>query len=173
MERIEIMEIWDLYDKNRNLTGKTMERGANVEQGLYHLVVEIWTISKDGNMLLTKRHEDKPYGLMWECTGGSVVSGEDSITGALRELREETGLIADDKLVFVDTLIRKHSIVDTYLYIHEPDLSEVVFQDGEVIDAKIVRIEEFKKMNEDGMIVPSVWERFVENEKKLGKYVSF
>lgn len=166
------MEIWDLYDENRKLTGKTMERGANVEQGLYHLVVEIWTISKDGNMLLTKRHKDKPYGLMWECTGGSVLSGEDSITGALRELREETGLVPDE-LVFVDTLIRKHSIVDTYLYIHEPDLSEVVFQDGEVIDAKIVRLEEFKKMKEDGMIVPSVWERFEQNQYKIEKYISF
>lgn len=166
------MEIWDLYDENRKLTGKTMERGANVEQGLYHLVVEIWTISKDGNMLLTKRHKDKPYGLMWECTGGSVVSGEDSITGALRELREETGLVPNE-LVFVDTLIRKHSIVDTYLYIHEPDLSEVVFQDGEVIDAKIVRLEEFKKMKEDGMIVPSVWERFEQNQCKIEKYISF
>lgn len=125
-------------------------------------------------MLLTKRHESKPYGLLWECTGGSAVAGEDSLTGALRELREETGLVPKpDELTFVGTLIRKHSIVDTYLYIHEPDLSEVVFQDGEVIDAKIVRIDEFEKMNEDGLIVPSVWERFVKNREKIEGYIDF
>ena len=168
------MEIWDLYDKNRRLTGNTMERGANVAEGFYHLVVEIWTISEDGKMLLTKRHESKPYGLLWECTGGSAVAGEDSLTGALRELREETGLAPKPgELTFVGTLIRKHSIVDTYLYIHEPNLSEVVFQDGEVIDAKIVNIDEFEKMNEDGIIVPSVWERFAKNRCKIEKYIRF
>ena len=64
-------------------------------------------------------------------------------------------------------------IVDTYLYIHEPNLSEVVFQDGEVIDAKIVNIDEFEKMNEDGLIVPSVWERCAKNRCKIEKYIRF
>ena len=28
------VEIWDLYDENRNLTGKTVERGGRREKGL-------------------------------------------------------------------------------------------------------------------------------------------
>ena len=27
------MEIWDIYDKNRNLTGRTMERGSDFAEG--------------------------------------------------------------------------------------------------------------------------------------------
>ncbi len=30
---------------------------------------------------------------MWECVGGSVLKGEDSLTGAIREVREEVGLV--------------------------------------------------------------------------------
>ena len=29
---------------------------------------------------------------MWECVGGSVVKGEDSLLGAIREAKEEVGV---------------------------------------------------------------------------------
>lgn len=29
---------------------------------------------------------------MWECVGGSVIKGEDSLQGALREAKEEVGV---------------------------------------------------------------------------------
>lgn len=29
---------------------------------------------------------------MWECVGGSVVKGEDSLQGAIREAKEEVGV---------------------------------------------------------------------------------
>ena len=29
---------------------------------------------------------------MWECVGGSVLVGEDSLTGAIREVKEEVGI---------------------------------------------------------------------------------
>ena len=35
------MEIWDLYDFNRQLTGNTMRRGDVVPEGYYRLVVHI------------------------------------------------------------------------------------------------------------------------------------
>ena len=39
-------------------------------------------------------HLAKPitYPLMWECVGGSVVKGEDSLQGAIREAKEEVGV---------------------------------------------------------------------------------
>lgn len=88
------MELWDLYDKNRNLIGKTHTRGETMERGLHHLVVEIWTINSKGEVLLTQRHPSKNHGLLWECTRGAVTAGESSLDGAVRELKEETGLIA-------------------------------------------------------------------------------
>ncbi len=36
-------ELWDVYDENRNLTGKTISRKKFLSgNGEYHLVVHIW-----------------------------------------------------------------------------------------------------------------------------------
>ncbi|WP_367891691.1 NUDIX domain-containing protein [Holdemania filiformis] len=43
-------------------------------------------------LLRTQRHPDKPYGLVWEMNGGSVLAGETNRKGACRELCEEAGL---------------------------------------------------------------------------------
>ena len=58
------MELWDVYDENRVATGKTHVRGVPLAQGEYHLVADVWLVNEDQEILLTKRHPDKPYGLM-------------------------------------------------------------------------------------------------------------
>jgi hypothetical protein len=42
-------ELWDVYDKNRNKTGRTHERGKPLLKGHYHLVVcvDTWLFKKD------------------------------------------------------------------------------------------------------------------------------
>ena len=35
-------ELWDIYDKNRNITGKTIARGELMAEDEYHLVVQVW-----------------------------------------------------------------------------------------------------------------------------------
>ena len=77
-------EVWDLYDAKGNKTGYTLVRGRPIPEGCYHLVVSVWIINNRGEYLLSQRHPDKPYPLRWECTGGAVLSGEDSLGGALR-----------------------------------------------------------------------------------------
>ena len=43
--------------------------------------------------MISQRSADRPtYPLKWECVGGSVLKGEDSLSGALRETKEEVGL---------------------------------------------------------------------------------
>ena len=41
-------EFWDIYDENRNLTGKIHERGKPLAKGEYHLVVHIWVQNENG-----------------------------------------------------------------------------------------------------------------------------
>ena len=53
------MEIWDLYDVNGNVTGKTLERGNLIPEGYYHLVVHIWIRNKDGKYLISRRSADR------------------------------------------------------------------------------------------------------------------
>jgi hypothetical protein len=45
------MELWDVYDINRNKTGKTAVRGEGLPEGGYHLVVHVCIIGSDGRML--------------------------------------------------------------------------------------------------------------------------
>ena len=86
------MEKCDLYTKYREKTGKEHVRGEELPDGLYHLVVHVWIRNSKGEYLISKRAADRTVNpLMWESAGGSVIKGEDSIEGAIREVKEEVG----------------------------------------------------------------------------------
>ncbi|MBE6024232.1 MAG: NUDIX domain-containing protein [Cellulosilyticum sp.] len=162
------MELWDVYDINRNRIGKLHERGRRLRPGEYHLVADIWTITSKGQILLTQRHPNKHLGLMWECTGGAVVAGESSLEGAVRELKEEVGInILAEDLKLISTHQSKECFLDTYLNRQEIELKDIKLQEEEVIAAKLVSYKELESMHRAGMVVPSVWERFKEYECQL------
>ena len=51
------MERWDIYDKNKVRTGRTMERNHfNLADDEYHLTVLGVIRRPDGRFLITKRH---------------------------------------------------------------------------------------------------------------------
>ena len=80
------MEVWDLYDENKNITGKYCIRGNEISDNLYHLVVHVWIKNSKGEYLISQRSENRPkFPLKWECVGGSVLKGETSLHGAIRE----------------------------------------------------------------------------------------
>ena len=94
------MEKWDLYTKYREKTGKEHIRGQMIPEGFYHLVVHVWIRNHRGEYLISQRSASRPtFPLMWECVGGSVLKGESSIDGALREVKEEVGLDLEQKEV--------------------------------------------------------------------------
>ena len=72
-------ELWDLLDRSRRITGILHERGKNMEDGYYHLVVHVWIANNNGQYLMSQRHPSKPFPLLWESTGGSVLAGETSL----------------------------------------------------------------------------------------------
>ena len=112
-----MQELWDLYDSQRRPLHRQLPRGVPLEPGTYHLVIEALVLREDGRLLLTQRHPDKPYGLLWECTGGSALCGEDSLSAALRELQEETGLhFAPQQAHLLRSWQRVHSLVDSWLF---------------------------------------------------------
>ena len=85
-ENVPDAEIWDLYDENRELLGKDHVRGEQLPIDGYHLVVHVWIRNSKGEYLISQCSANRPtFPLMWECVGGSVVKGEDSVQGAIRE----------------------------------------------------------------------------------------
>ncbi len=148
-------ELWDVYDENRNLTGKTHIRGEDLLPGEYHLVVHIWIQNNSGEFLMTRRSPNKGYPLLWETTGGSALAGDDSLTAALREVREETGLIL---LPEKGKILRQYSgpdhHVDVWLFNQDFDLADVTLQEGETCGKRLSTPEEVLAGYRDGTVVP-------------------
>ena len=133
-------EIWDIYDSNRNLTGKTHYRSIRQPDGGYHLVVHVWIMNGKGEFLITKRTSNKIFPGMWECTGGSAVAGDDSLATALKEVKEELGIILNPKNGQVFKSYRREfyntrDFVDVWLFCEEVDISTVVLEPAETCDA--------------------------------------
>ena len=92
------MELWDAYDENfRRVEGVSLVRGEPIPAGAYHLVCDVLVRHTDGSYLLMRRDPRKHYGGLWETTaGGSALRGEAPLDCARRELREETGIRAEE-----------------------------------------------------------------------------
>lgn len=135
VEHAPDLEIWDLYNENRELIGRDHVRGEQLPIDCYHLVVHVWIRNSKGEYLISQRAANRPtHPLMWECVGGSVLKGEDSLLGAIREAKEEVGvdlLPKNGRVLFTKT--RKiidgkifNDILDVWLFEYdgEADLSE-------------------------------------------------
>ena len=88
------MELWDIYDKDKKPTGRTMKRNEwCLKEGEYHLSVLGVIQRPDGKYLITKRAADKAWAPgWWEVSGGAAIAGETSEEAVKREILEETGL---------------------------------------------------------------------------------
>lgn len=170
------MELWDIYDVDRNKTDKTMIRGEEHPEGAYHLVVHICIFNSSGEMLIQQRQPfKKGWSNLWDITvGGSAVSGDNSQTAASRELFEELGIEMDL------TGIRPHLTMnfdrgfdDYYLLEKDINLEDLKLQYEEVQNAKWASKEEILSMIETGEFVPyypSLIQLLFDMRKKYGSH---
>jgi len=147
-------ELWDVYDAKRHFTGRTHRRGDPLQPSDYHLVVVTCIMNGKGEFLLTKRAPGKSWAGMWEFQGGCATAGDDSLTAAIREAKEETGLTLDPKNG-KPVLTRKYAraFFDVWLFEHDFRLEDVVLQPGETVDAKIATMDEVRQMIQAGEFV--------------------
>lgn len=127
-------EIWDLYDAQGRKVSRTMRRGEEVPTGHYHLCVHIWPINSMGEFLVQRRAltvQWKPG--LWATTGGSAISGEDAMTAARRELREELGYDAKDgELKHIACLKRSNSFCNVFVLRTDLPADAFILQKEEV-----------------------------------------
>lgn len=149
-------ELFDMYDVNRKPLGHTHPRGVPIKQGEYHIVVQVCVLDRQGRLLITKRHPDKIDGGMWEVTAGSALAGEDSVAGAMRELREETGLDVDrEQIKPLFTRTGHDYFLDSYIVRLDADGEEIslTMQEGETVDFIWADWEMQERMEKDGELV--------------------
>ena len=158
------MEIWDLYNLNREVVGSHI-RGTELPENGYHLVVHVWLKDKNGRYLLTQRAASRPtFPLHWECVGGSVLQGESSIQAAVRETAEEVGvhLCADDgKLLFTKVRgtqngKRYNDIVDVWLFSYDGAAALDSATTDEVAQVRWMCRNEVEQLREEGKLVYSI-----------------
>lgn len=154
---MSIMELWDLYDKDRVKSDITVARGDSFPNNLYRIIIHVAVIDSKGRMLIQQRQPFKHgWPNLWDMTtGGHVVSGETSSQGAQRELKEELGINID----FTDirpsfTVNFSTGFDDIYIIRKDIDLSTLKLQYEEVQAAKWATLDEIMQMIDDGVFIP-------------------
>lgn len=148
------MEIRDLYDLNKNVTGRTFKKGEPIPEGFFYLIVAIFIENEKGEFLLQKRVARK--GGQWSTTSGHPKSGENSIQGILAEVREELGLdFSKEKLEIFETWVNKDQFFDIYYLKKDISLDEIITQEEEVDGVRWATIEEIEQFNKQGLFEPN------------------
>jgi len=145
------MEIWDAYYEDGTLAGCDLIRGEIIPDRLFHLVCEVIVRHKDGEFLLMQRdHNKKMYPGMFEASAsGSALKGESAIEGAIRELKEETG-IDGSNLKFICKCTNAATRGMYYIYLCNTDCNKdsIILQEGETISYRWMGQDEFMKFVE-------------------------
>lgn len=167
------MEKWDLYNEDRQPLNRTHNRPEPMTKGEYHVIVSIWTINNNNEILTTLRHPEKDkYPNFWETTAGSILAGERSEEGAIRELSEETGIkVSEEELYFLGTVKEETAFVDVYMVRKDVKREDLVMQEGETVDAKWIDIKTLDKMLETGEIAGPVGTRLAPFRSKFENFI--
>lgn len=150
------MEYLDIYNEERQRTGRIIPRNGEVFEGERLLVVHVCLFNSKGEMLIQKRQLTKDrYPGCWDVSaGGFVRSGEESEDCVQRELREELGLeLTKDKLRYLLTEPFSYVLDDFYLAFGDYDVEQMKLQQEEVSEAMWADWKEIEKMLSEGSFV--------------------
>lgn len=125
------MEYLDLYDKDKNLVGKTIIRGEDIPSDCYINVVMIFIQNQEGKFLLQITSKNKEHVIA--TTGGHVKTGETSKDAIISEVKEELGLdISNEDFKYLDTFIYRVVLFDVYYLKKDIDIDSLTLQEEEV-----------------------------------------
>ena len=164
------MEFNDVYDKNRNLTGRVHRRGTRWRAGEYGLVVCVWVYDGAGNLLLTRRAPGKSFAGTWENSGGAAKAGETSRQAIARELFEETGIRAgEEEFELLSSDRDRNAHYDFYCLKRQTPLEEIVLLPGETDDVQWATMQQVRQMVRSGAICRIIGKQFRRQEADLLK----
>ena len=154
-------EYWDVYDENREFTGKTIKRGEPFGENEFYVCCEVWIVNSKNQMLVTQRHPDKKAGGQWEFTGGGVLAGETTLLAASREVQEELGICLDEsELKLYEVYKYRNYFMDIYVVRKDLKDEEIILDKSEVVDWTWLSKSEIEQFIETGKMVRSVGIRY-------------
>ena len=154
-------EYFDVLDESGNKTGKTKLRSEVHRDGDWHKAVHIWIINNNGDVLLQRRcaTKDSNPNMLDISSAGHLSAGDDSLSGAIRELKEELNIdVKPEDLQFIKTLKRSSKYTETFINNEFDDLyilrtnkriEDMKYQEEEISEIFYVPYKEFKKMVEN------------------------
>ena len=162
------MELNDVYDENRQLTGRVHRRGTPWKPGEYGLVVCVWVYDGNGHFLLTRRAKGKSFAGTWENSGGAAKAGETSRQAIARELFEETGIRAEeDAFELLGSDMDKSTFYDHYALKHPVSLKEISLLPGETDGVQWASFSKIRWMIRVGKICKIIGHQFYRLEPQL------
>ena len=154
------MELWDIYDKNKVRTGRTMERNHfNLADDEYHMTVLGVIMRPDKSFLITKRVKTKAWAPgCWEVSGGAAQAGEESADAVRREVLEETGLDVNNAISggYIFSYKRENPgegdnyFVDVYRFVMDIDEKDLHLQAAETDGYMFATLDEIKAFAAEG-----------------------
>ena len=148
------MEIFELFDRQGNKLNKQMERGSKIQNGEYHKVVHIWIKDSNGMYLVQQRNKSTDrYPYQWAPTAGAVLTGEEPIDAAIRETKEEIGVILDEtelkhlKTMFVDHP-KSSYIIDLFIVKKNIKPDGLIYDETEVKAVSLMNLKQIEYMME-------------------------
>ncbi len=148
---------WDVYDLERNRTGRLHRRGDPWPAGAYRLTVHICIFNSAGELLIQQRQPWKRgWSGMWDVSvGGSAQAGDASRAAAQREVQEELGLTLDlegRRPAF--SVAFSQGFEDFWIVRRDAALEELTLQPSEVQAVRWATRREVLEMVEAGTFIP-------------------
>ena len=148
-------EFIDILNEDLTIRETCLKSFAHMH-GLLHTSVHIWFYTNNGKLLFQKRAKTKiAFPNLWDISvAGHVTFGESISEAAIREIKEEIGLvISKEDLIEVGTfkehIIHSPTFIDNeihyiFLYNLTVGLNQLEIQKEELSELKIISIEEFQ-----------------------------
>jgi len=148
-------EYIDIVNSEGKPTDKIALKSEAHKNGWHHNTIHLWLYTKTGEILLQQRsHKKIIHPLLWDVSAaGHIDAGESFIEAALRETKEELGLILNSgNLQKIGTFlhetnygkIQDNEFHQVYIAELKADLNQLQPQEDEVEALKLVSFNEFE-----------------------------
>lgn len=146
------MEYFDVYNIKGNKLNKQVKRGTPLNKDEYFMIVHVWIENNQGQFLIQKRaKKSDPNPFQWATTTGSALAGEKAIDTAIRETKEELGLMLNKQTlkqlgIITSTRAKYQTITHVFHTKLQVSLDELRLDKDEVLDVTWATLSEIKTM---------------------------